>query len=80
MQDLNTIKRDIERLKEKGATLAGRKQQLQQHLDTVIMPKFSELGVTPSDIEATIKVEEAEVQKGYNEILNLVNDLNKAGI
>lgn len=80
MQDLNTVKKTIEDLKNRSATLSGRKQQLQQHLDTVLLPKFEELGVTPTDIEATIKIEEEEVKKGYSQILNLINDLNKIGV
>jgi hypothetical protein len=76
MLNINDIQAKINELKTQRSILEGQKQQLEQHLNNVILPKFEELGVTNSDIEATIKVEEEELTKGYNEVQTLINELN----
>lgn len=77
MINIKDMQDKINALKAQRSVLEGQKQQLEQHLKDVILPKFKELGVTDSDIEETIKVEEAELTKGYNEVQNLINDLNR---
>lgn len=77
MINIKDMQDKINALKAQRSVLEGQKQQLEQHLKDVILPKFKELGVTDSDIEETIKVEETELTKGYTEIQNLINDLNR---
>ncbi len=77
MININEMQNKINELKSKKAMLEGQKQQLEKHLNDVILPKFKELGVTDSDIDATIKVEEEELSKGYAEVTNLINELNR---
>ena len=67
----------VNELKTQRSILEGQKQQLEQHLNNVILPRFEELGVTNSDIEATIKVEEEALSKGYAEVQTLITELNK---
>lgn len=77
MLNINEIQAKINELKTQRSILEGQKQQLEQHLNNVILPKFEELGVTNSDIEATIKVEEEALSKGYAEVQTLITELNK---
>ena len=77
MININEMQNKINELKSKKAMFEGQKQQLEKHLNDVILPKFKELGVTDSDIDATIKVEEEELSKGYAEVTNLINELNR---
>lgn len=77
MININEMQNKINELKSKKAMLEGQKQQLEKHLNDVILPKFKELGVTDSDIDATIRVEEEELSKGYAEVTNLINELNR---
>lgn len=77
MLNINDIQAKINELKTQRSILEGQKQQLEQHLNNVILPKFEELGVTNSDIEATIKVEEETLSKGYAEVQTLIAELNK---
>lgn len=76
MININDMQNKINDLKTKKSVLEGQKQQLEKHLNDVILPKFKELGVTDSDIESAIKVEEEALTTGYNEILKLIQELN----
>ena len=67
----------INQLKITKASLSGRKEQLISQLNTTILPEFEKLGVTVDNIDNTIKVEEEDIPKSYNQILELLSTVNK---
>ena len=67
----------INQLKITKASLSGRKEQLISQLNTSILPEFEKLGVTVDNIDNTIKVEEEDITKSYNQILELLSTVNK---
>lgn len=67
----------INQLKITKASLSGRKEQLISQLNTTILPEFEKLGVTVDNIDNTIKVEEEDITKSYNQILELLSTVNK---
>ena len=67
----------INQLKITKASLSGRKEQLISQLNTTILPEFEKLGVTVDNIDNTIKVEEEDITKSYNQILELLSAVNK---
>ena len=67
----------INQLKITKASLSGRKEQLISQLNTTILPEFEKLGVTVDNIDNTIKVEEEDSTKSYNQILELLSTVNK---
>lgn len=67
----------INQLKITKASLSGRREQLISQLNTSILPEFEKLGVTVDNIDNTIKVEEEDITKSYNQILELLSTVNK---